>query len=377
MDTAAPTIWFTSTPSVAALREGIESVSREKCKSLLLLTCIDNQYDEQQTNTILNESPLPICGGMFPQIIFHGNTYSQGALVVGLMFESQIINYTMLSDFNNSDLQTYISQESSCIASYQNFIMIADAFCNTNENFINEFYDYIGSGITVVGGGVGALDFIPRPAIYSNQGLINDAVQVIAVPCLIKKEVGHGWEILDGPYLVTASQGHSVQSLNYIPAFELYRDILNNVAGKDLKLERFFDTAKHFPLGINISGEELLIRDPINSNGSEIECVGNVPLYSTVYLLKGNREKMLLSAEKTAGKLARRDKSKTRLLFDCVSRGFYLEEGIEDEVQAIQQQLPESSLFGAMSIGEITDTPRGAVHLLNKSMVIVAFTDEN
>lgn len=375
MNTEPPIIWFTSSPLLAELRKGIKSVSREGCKSILLLTCVDNQYDEKQANRVLGECSLPICGGMFPQIIFHAQAYSQGAIIVGLMFDSVIKNYSMLSSCN-SDFKTSIEKTKTNLAGYQNFIIIADAFCSANEDFIDEFYDSIGSGITVVGGGAGSLDFIPRPAIYTNQGLISDTVQVIAVPSVINKEVGHGWEIFDGPYLVTASQGHYLQSLNYVPAFELYRNVLKHVAQKALKQERFFELAKQFPLGIHISGNGLLIRDLIKSNGSYIECVGNVPLYSKVYLLKGERENMLNSAAQAARDLAKRDKSKTRLLFDCVSRALYMGDAIKDELKTMQQQLPESRLIGVMSIGEITDTQNGAVRLLNKSAVIVSFKNE-
>ncbi len=372
MNTAPPIIRFTTSTSLSELTDGLKSVISEGCKSILLFTCIDNGYDEQQTNVILAECSLPICGGMFPQIILQENTYSQGAIILGLMFEPAITNYTMLST-SNSDLKSYIDENSKNIDDYQNFIIIADAFCSANENFTDEFYDYIGSGITVVGGGAGSLDFVPRPSIYSNQGLISDTIQVIAVPYAINNEVGHGWEILDGPYLVTASEGHYVHSLNYISAFELYRDVIKNVGNKTLKQEDFFDTSKQFPLGIMSLGGELLVRDPIQSDGSYLECVGNVPVNSTVYLLKGERDKMILSAAKTAQALGKTDKSKTLLLFDCISRGVFMGDDIKHELKAIQQHLPESFLVGVMSLGEITNTQSGAIRLLNKSTVIGSF----
>ena len=372
MNTAAPIIRFTTSTDLNELNKAIKSVVQEGCKSILLLTCIDNDYNEQQVNMLLEQCTLPICGGMFPKIILRENSYSQGAIILGLMVKPEITNYTMLST-SNADLKSYIEDNSKNIDSYQNFIVIADAFCSANEDFTDEFYDYIGSGVTVVGGGGGSLDFVPRPVIYTNQGLICDAIQVIALPWTINNGVGHGWEILDGPYLVTASEGHYVHSLNYMPSFELYRDVIQNVAKQTITQQDFFEVSKYFPLGIMSLDGELLVRDPIQSDGSYLECVGNVPVNSMVYLLKGDQDKMILASKKTAQAVAEAGEANTLLLFDCISRGLFMGDDIKYELQAIQQHFPKSCLVGAMSLGEIANTSCGAIRLLNKSTVIGSF----
>lgn len=372
MNTHPPVIYFTRSTALQELSDGINNVISKGCKSIILLTCIDNDYDEQQTNTLLRECSVPICGGMFPQIVMREKAYSQGAIILGLMFSAKIVNYNLLST-DNTDIRNYINKHSQPINNCQDFIILADAFCNTNEHFTDEFYDHMGSGITVVGGGCGALDFIPRPSIFSNQGLLSDAVQVIAIPVSINSQVGHGWEILDGPYLVTASDGHFVQSLNYMPAFDLYQNVIQNIFDQPLTEQHFFNIAKNFPLGIQALSGELIVRDPIQSNGSYLECVGNVPINSTVYLLKGDQQKMILETEKSAQRLAEQKKSKTLLVFDCISRGLFMGEDITFELQAIQQHFPESCLIGAMSLGEISNTQSGAIHILNKSTVLGSF----
>ena len=94
MNTEHPIIWFTASSSLSEPNKGIQSVLGKGYKSILLLTCIDNGYDEQQTNAILAKCPVAICGGMFPQIILRENTYSQVAIILGLVFEQVIVNYT-------------------------------------------------------------------------------------------------------------------------------------------------------------------------------------------------------------------------------------------------------------------------------------------
>lgn len=370
--TPAPIIKFTRSTSISALSDAIKNVTEAGCKTILLLTCIDNNYDEEQINRLLSASSLPICGGMFAQIIMGEETYCEGALVLGVMFDAEIANYSLLSTANHN-LRDYIQKNSTNIADHKNFIVIADAFYSANENFTDQFYDYIGSGISAIGGGSGSLDFISRPSIYSNQGLMSDAIQIIALPCTINNAISHGWEILDGPYLVTASEGHYVHSLNYIATFDLYRDVIKKMTQQTLTEEAFFTIAKHFPLGIISIDGELLVRDPIKSDGCYLECVGNVPVNSMVYLLKGDPDSMICTTGKTAQTLAKSGAANTLLLFDCISRALFMGDKITDELKAIQSHFPDSCLVGAMSLGEIADTSNGAIRLLNKSTVIGSF----
>lgn len=369
---AASIIKFTTSSSLSELDDAIQSVISEGAESLLLLTCIDNGYNQQQIDVMLKACPVPICGGLFPKIILQEESYSKGAIVLGLMMTPKIINYSMLSS-TNADLKTYIQQNSKDIECYQNFIVIADALCAVSENFTDEFYNYIGSDVTTIGGGAGSLNFSSQSIIYTNQGLISDAIQVIALPSSITNGIGHGWEILDGPYLVTASEGHYVHSLNYKPTFEVYRDVIQSKTNQILTQAVFFELAKSFPLGLITLEGELFVRDPIQTNGAYLECVGNVPVNSMVYLLKGDPEKMILATQQTAQAVAEQGQPETLLLFDCISRDLFMGDAITSELQAIQHSFPDTCLVGAMTLGEIANTSCGSIRLLNKSTVLGAF----
>jgi len=370
--TAPSLVKFTTSSSLNELHSAIKAVTQEGAKSILLLTCCDNDYDKQQLNQILTTSPLTICGGIFPKIIFQEKSYSTGAIVLGLMVKPEVVNYTMLTS-THANLKEYIQSHSKRLEHYQNFIIIADALCDASEDFTDEFYDYIGSDDITIGGGAGSLDFIPQPVIYSNEGVIGDAVQVIALPTSIKNGTGHGWEILDGPYLVTASEGHYIHSLNYKPTFELYRDAIKKNTQKTITEDHFFEYAKKFPLGIMSLNKELLVRDPIQTNGYHIECVGNIHVNSMVYLLKGELDKMITSSQETAQSVAKQGQTNNILLFDCISRDLFMGDAIQAELHAIQQAFPTICLVGVMALGEISNSNSGSIRLLNKSTVLGAF----
>ncbi len=53
-------------------------------------------------------------------------------------------------------------------------IFYFDALSPNSESFIDSLFYCLGN-IKIIGGGAGSLDFIPRPCIFSNQGLLQDA----------------------------------------------------------------------------------------------------------------------------------------------------------------------------------------------------------
>lgn len=368
----ASIIKFTTSTSINALSDAIKATAAEGAQSILLLTCIDNNYNQQQINRLLAHCQLPICGGIFPKIIMHAKRYSQGAIVLGFKIKTEIVNYTMLTS-SNADLKSYIKHNSKSIELYQNFILITDALSGISEHFTDEFYDYIGSDVTTIGGGAGSLDFASQPVIYTNEGLISDAIQVIALSTPISNAISHGWEILDGPYLVTSSEGHYVHSLNYKSSFALYRDVIKNKAQKIVTQDVFFELAKNFPLGLISLDGELFVRDPIQTDGTYLQCVGNVPVNSMIYLLKGDIDKMITASKKTAQAVAQQAPKKNLLLFDCISRDLFMGENIQLELQAIQQTFPDICLVGVMTLGEISNTSCGSIRFLNKSTVLASF----
>jgi hypothetical protein len=58
------------------------------------------------------------------------------------------------------------------------------------------------------------------------------------------------------------------------------------------------------------------------------------------------------------------------MIFDCISRVLYLEEGFDKELEIIVRHCNTQALFGALSLGEIANSPSGSIRLLNKSTVI-------
>jgi hypothetical protein len=172
---------------------------------------------------------------------------------------------------------------------------------------------------------------------------------------------------------VSEAQGQTVQSLNYQPAYEVYCQTIENASEYTFDNTDFFDIAKNFPLGIEDINNNLIVRDPILAHNNCLQCVGNIPINSMVYLLEGDTETLISATEQASNTAFSKDSQTTiptTMLFDCVSRVLFMEDKFEKELSIIAKYCSSPALFGVISLGEIANSQSGAIRLLNKSIVI-------
>jgi hypothetical protein len=322
--------------------------------------------------------PVPVFGGIFPSIIHQGHRLDRGTLVVGL---ADSVTVAVVSDLSaRGEMLEDIRRTCTSVATSPSLITLVDGLAKNIERFVEGLYSLIGPGRDVVGCGAGSLTFVPKPCLFTNHGLVKDAAVVIGLPFTLSRGVQHGWEILDGPYLVTGSHSHVLETLNYQPAFEVYRARVESASGLRFDDHDFFSIAKTYPFGIERLDGDLLVRDPIRVEERTLVCVGEVPENAMVYILKGQAARLVDSAGAAASEA--RTSYRTRqsagtpsaLVFDCISRVLFLDQEFDRELDAIQRGLGSvRHAFGALTLGEITNTRNGPINLLNKSTVIGVF----
>lgn len=359
----------------SALLDTLAEVISVGAKSLMILACSANSYSPSRLENFLRQCPVPVCGGVFPEVFHSSVRLSQGFVVVGLPFSISISCYTQISASHlcggpaptiDGDIPGWS----------QDLLVFVDAASVAAEDFINGLYEEIGGGIDVIGGGCGALDFKPRPCIFCRLGLVEDAALVVSLPVAMQCANDHGWQILSGPYLVTESEAVRVKTINYLPAFEVYKNLLEEITDHRFLNDNFFSISQNFPLGIVGLNRDILVRDPIQVVDGELVCVGRVPVNSMIYILCAQPDNIIQAAEDTGRKLAMTSTAHfssggLAVAFDCVSRALYLAENFDRELKAVQCGLGESKvLVGVLSIGEIANTAQGTINFLNKSIVV-------
>jgi len=366
--------WHTKSIEVSEFELGLQQALASGAQSLLILSCSKNNYPIADISSLISASNIPIFGGIYPMITIGETLHEQGTLIVAFSIKVTVSNFINVAE--KSQKITLLEQEieqNNSLKSHQNFLMFYDGLMENAETFIETLYECLDHEITIAGGGGGNLAFIQRPCIFTNQGVQSNIVQLVALPETLHIGVDHGWEILTGPFLVSEATDHVVESLNYIPALTLYKETVESLSNYRFNKQEFFDIAKNFPLGIAGINGEILVRDPIVAHKSSLQCVGNVPVNSMIYILKGRVEHLITSAKHaalTATEQSTMYAHSTTILFDCISRVLYMNDNFSDELSEIVKATHSKNVFGAISIGEIANDKSGAIRLLNKSTVV-------
>lgn len=308
----------------------------------------------------------------YPHILFEGCARDHGTLIVGL---AEHLNIAIIDDLSkvtnvlNAPLEKLLSHTSAL-----NLITIVDGLSENIELLNETLYDRSYSQVNVIGCGAGNADFEPMPCVMSNAGLKSDTAVIAATPHEFSCSTSHGWEVLTGPFLVTNSTGNTVDTLDYKPAFEVYKKEVEADSGRLFDDNNFLDIAKTYPIGIaNIDGD-LLVRDPIHNLNNSIQTVGSVPQNSLVYLLRGNANQLIASAEHATAGLPRDNTPSTVFTVDCIGRALVLQDRFNEEIESLMRGINVSDeMIGVTSLGEIGNTNQGPVELLNKSIIVARF----
>lgn len=375
-----------SETSASELSLAINLLGKTGANSLLILACDQDGWTKEQVDPILLQCSLRIFGGIFPAVVFNNQLLDRGTLVIGLRdsFDAQIIEN--ISD-DPAKFSSLISQNLTGFARANSMLVIVDGLAKNIEALVEELFIHLGSSVNAMGGGAGSLDFIQKPIIFSNRGLLQDAAVIAATTTQSSVGVQHGWEILDGPYLVTESEANCLSAINFQPAFDIYKDSVEKHTGLRFDQEDFFTIAKTYPLGIVSVDGELLVRDPLKVIDKSLICVGEVPQHSTFYLLKGVNANLVRASGEAAResiqnkhKFQKSDLPKVTsdqqsvLMFDCISRQLFLENYYPLALESVLNNLDANTLLlGALTLGEIANSSHGPIELLNKTTVVAHF----
>lgn len=363
---------FTSDNLVLAL----DKVASDSPDIVIILACPNSEFNTQSIDSIIKKSDTPLYGGIFPGLIIDSKKITQGFLLISMTTNTPAILFENISTLGDS-LISNLNFAYKTIGSSDNYLVFADGFSRYNEPFIDAFFDVFGQGIKVIGGGAGRLPVSNEPNLFTNKGMTSDSIQVISLPKTLAVSYGHGWQKSSPPYLITETSDNILHSINYQPAYEFYANAIQQLGQQHINEQNFSDIAKAFPVGIEDVNGEILVRDPIYVQNSNLYCVGDIVAHSMVYILTGDYKKLVNAAKDTAAAAIRKrnqvnqDHQKTSIIFDCISREYYLSDDFESELQAIHQEMnPNELIFGVLSIGEIVSNNNGTLALLNKSVVI-------
>jgi len=345
---------------VNSMNEFIDAFKDSK-QNLLLLVAEHCDFEHSKLCTI---NPK-VSGAIFPQVIYEDKNYDNVMVVVDLG-ENTKVTLSSFEDFNKTKIDK----------NADDIILFLDALSNNITSFLEDLYELTSIHTNIIGAGAGKLTLKQEKVLFTKESIIQDGALLLTNTWHIETSVKHGWETIAGPLIANNVQNTLLHSLDYKDAFEVYKEIVE----KDSKLvfdeNNFFDIAKSYPLGISKLNDEILVRDPIAREKNSLVLVGDMDNNSVVYILKGDKKRLIESA-KIAAKEASSKKEVLRGIFiiDCISRVLFLEDEFREELYTIRKNIntDKAITFGVLSLGEIANTNNDFIDFYNKTCVIGAF----
>lgn len=369
--------YFLADPSIAALSVQLAQLSTDASVAAVLVFAADeNNWTPELLDPIIKSSDMQLLGGIFPQVIHDGQNYTQGTVLVTF---PERLHWAVVKELSHlsADYDTPLAaladrwEELSGPATQLVFV---DGLSTCIATFIEAVFMNLGLEQNFLGGGAGSLTFVQKPCLITPEGLIEDAALMVRLPVHSGIGVSHGWKPISDPLKVTESHKNHVISLDWKPAFEVYRALVETHSGQTFADDNFFDIAKSYPFGISKLDAELIVRDPLMlKDETGMICVGEVPEGSFVRILNGTAES-LIGAAAEAGQRAQSAFSQVSdsapalgCFIDCISRVLFMEERILDEFAEVSGNYP---LFGALTLGEIANSGQDYLEFYNKTAVL-------
>ena len=359
--------------------EGFQTIFNEVAgadgvQGMMILACDANGFTPEGVDDVLKTAVLPIFGGIFPELISGKEKLTTGTIIVGLSVAPTVHVISGLSD-EDADYEEIIDASIPDLGKAQTMIVYVDGLASRIGALIDSLFNVFGLEINYIGGGAGSLSFVQKPCLFTNQGLIQDSAVLALMESQSGIGVSHGWESVGRTFKVTEVERNVIKTLDWEPAFELYRQVVEEASGQTFGDDNFFDIAKGYPFGINRAGSERIVRDPIavGDDGSLI-CVGEVPPDSYVDILTGTTKGLVAAAE-TAMRRGQQafagETAASALFIDCISRVLFLEDEFSLELEAVSA--PSLPLVGALTLGEIANSGDDYLEFYNKTAVIAVF----
>jgi hypothetical protein len=357
---------------ISVLTDGLATMAqRPDVTALLVLAADANAWTPQEIDPCLRACTKPVFGGIFPQLLYAGERLLQGTLLVGMTSKCHL---AVIDDLSNpeADFDTSMLSAFPDAPTDGTMFVVVDGLARRISALIDALFNNFGLSLNYVGGGGGSLSLVQKPCVITPEGLRQDVALLAWLDLPSGVGVAHGWQPVSPAFRVTESEANVIISLDWRPAFEVYREIVEPHAGKAFGPDNFFDLAKAYPFGIAKLGGEVVVRDPLMAEGEKLICVGEVATGSFVHVLHGNRDTLIAAAgeaRQEAEKVFPDGKTAQLEIFvDCISRVLFLEDEFASELEIAR--VADLPLVGMLSLGEIANSGDDYLEFYNKTSVV-------
>jgi hypothetical protein len=368
------TILFDPVGSPANLQEMIlRASSISGVDGLMILACDANGFTPENIDAVLNLAPVPIFGGVFPALIHGKDLIRQGSLVAGL---PKVLETLFIPDLSNSavDYEAFLDWKIPGDESALTMMVFVDGLARRISAFIESLFNNCGLQMNYVGGGAGSLSMTPTPCLFTNKGMKADGAVLALLGLASGVGASHGgWTHLSGPYRVTSSDRNVIHSLDWMPAFDVYREIVEAHSGITFDAGDLSGSFRLYPFGISRLESEHIVRDPVRAGPDKsLICVGEVPQGAFVSILSGDESSLIRAAGNALDLALKAFPTKCvaglNIFITSFSRVLFLGDRCSEEIESVRHG--NRPLVGACTIGEIANCGMEYLEFYNKTAVV-------
>ncbi len=231
-------------------------------------------------------------------------------------------------------------------------VVMPDGFQADISEMLRGLYNQMGPDVQYTGGGTGDNLKFFKTYQFTENGVAENALAAAYLEGpRIGIGIGHGWNPIGSPLVITSVEGKRVYEIDGMPAFEAYSSRLGGV-----DRDRFSHQAMRHPLGFpDISGQ-YIIRDPLIVNSDDsIDFVTEIPFQAVGSIMDCRIDGLIQTAVNAAGRaLDAAGDPEFVLLFDCISRTLLMGSRFQDEIFSLRRTVGEDvPLLGALTFGEV------------------------
>ena len=298
-------------------------------------------------------------GALFPQLIHACALRDQGAVLLRVAAGPPplLIEDIAAADVvERASVEAVAYVESNSGESDAALFSIFDALVPNIATHLDHWYLKLADRVRYLGVNAGNERSVSEPCLFDADRFVANGVLLQLLPNHPGACLEHGYTVPAQAITATSALGNSIVQINWRPALDVYREIMQDHYGITITRENFYTHAVHFPFGILRAHGEVLVRIPValGENG-EIICVGEIKPNSLLTLLDA-RTGTGRAAPALAADLAQLEGAAPGgdlVLFYCAGRRLHNGAAVREELSEVARETGAGQVAGALSLGEI------------------------
>jgi len=236
-------------------------------------------------------------------------------------------------------------------------LLLADGLATQQEALIRGIHSVTGAGVPVVGGGASDDRRLSQTFVFHDDQILTDTAVAVWIGSErpVPVTVGHGWNPIGPPLLVTKVDGQVVHELAGRPAREVFEEHIRTGNIEELERVRpggFYST---HAFGLIEPDGSYLVRGVYKDQAGQIRTFAPLPVYSAIQVVACEEEDLLDVSHNVAEQSVAGGETSVLLIFSCVARLDVLQQR-EEEAQRLQKAAGPVPIFGIYTYGEFART---------------------